>query len=89
MPLIFSLSLSDEPCSKKNCGGYVGATRPSRPFHSSVFVGQQKGSETDENIRRNFGMPHPEGYRKAMRPAHVVWLNLEYLSAEAWVASRS
>ena len=35
-----------------------------RPF---VFVGQQKGSETEENIRRNFGMPHPEGYRKAMR----------------------
>jgi acetyl-CoA carboxylase carboxyl transferase subunit alpha len=32
-----------------------------------VFVGQQKGSETDENIRRNFGMPHPEGYRKAIR----------------------
>jgi len=32
-----------------------------------VFVGQQKGSETEENIRRNFGMPHPEGYRKAMR----------------------
>ena len=35
-----------------------------RPF---VFVGQQKGSETEENIQRNFGMPHPEGYRKAMR----------------------
>lgn len=32
-----------------------------------VFVGHQKGAETDENIRRNFGMPHPEGYRKAMR----------------------
>jgi acetyl-CoA carboxylase carboxyl transferase subunit alpha len=32
-----------------------------------VFVGQQKGSETEENIQRNFGMPHPEGYRKAMR----------------------
>ncbi len=32
-----------------------------------VVVGQQKGAETDENIRRNFGMPHPEGYRKAMR----------------------
>jgi len=32
-----------------------------------VFVGQQKGAETEENIRRNFGMPHPEGYRKAMR----------------------
>ena len=32
-----------------------------------AFVGQQKGADTDENIRRNFGMPHPEGYRKAMR----------------------
>ena len=31
------------------------------------FVGQQKGADTDENIRRNFGMPHPEGYRKSMR----------------------
>ena len=32
-----------------------------------VVVGQQKGADTDENIRRNFGMPHPEGYRKSMR----------------------
>jgi len=32
-----------------------------------AFVGQQKGADTDENIRRNFGMPHPEGYRKGMR----------------------
>ena len=32
-----------------------------------MVVGQQKGAETDENIRRNFGMPHPEGYRKAIR----------------------
>jgi acetyl-CoA carboxylase carboxyl transferase beta subunit/acetyl-CoA carboxylase carboxyl transferase alpha subunit len=32
-----------------------------------VVIGQQKGSDTDENIRRNFGMPRPEGYRKAMR----------------------
>jgi acetyl-CoA carboxylase carboxyl transferase subunit alpha len=32
-----------------------------------VFVGHQKGAEVDENIRRNFGMPHPEGYRKSMR----------------------
>ena len=32
-----------------------------------VFVGQQKGADTEENVRRNFGMPHPEGYRKAMR----------------------
>jgi acetyl-CoA carboxylase carboxyl transferase alpha subunit/acetyl-CoA carboxylase carboxyl transferase beta subunit len=32
-----------------------------------MVVGQQKGTDTEENIRRNFGMPHPEGYRKAMR----------------------
>ena len=35
--------------------------------HRIAFVGQQKGADTEENIRRNFGMPHPEGYRKAMR----------------------
>ncbi len=35
--------------------------------HRVVVVGQQKGADTEENIRRNFGMPHPEGYRKAMR----------------------
>lgn len=35
--------------------------------HQVVFVGHQKGADVDENIRRNFGMPHPEGYRKAMR----------------------
>ncbi|MDE3111827.1 MAG: acetyl-CoA carboxylase carboxyltransferase subunit alpha [Chloroflexota bacterium] len=32
-----------------------------------VVVGQQKGASTEENIQRNFGMPHPEGYRKAIR----------------------
>jgi acetyl-CoA carboxylase carboxyl transferase subunit alpha len=32
-----------------------------------VVVGQQKGASTEENIQRNFGMPYPEGYRKAMR----------------------
>ena len=32
-----------------------------------VVVGHQKGRNTKENLRRNFGMPHPEGYRKALR----------------------
>jgi acetyl-CoA carboxylase carboxyl transferase subunit alpha len=32
-----------------------------------VVVGHQKGRDTRENIARNFGMPHPEGYRKARR----------------------
>ncbi len=34
---------------------------------SVVIVGQQKGRDTKEKLRRNFGMPHPEGYRKALR----------------------
>jgi acetyl-CoA carboxylase carboxyl transferase subunit alpha len=32
-----------------------------------VIVGHQKGRDTRENILRNFGMAHPEGYRKALR----------------------
>jgi acetyl-CoA carboxylase carboxyl transferase subunit alpha len=32
-----------------------------------IVIGHQKGRDTRENIRRNFGMPHPEGYRKALR----------------------
>ena len=34
---------------------------------SVMLVGEQKGRSTKENITRNFGMPHPEGYRKAER----------------------
>lgn len=32
-----------------------------------TVIAQEKGSTTDEKIARNFGMPHPEGYRKALR----------------------
>ncbi|MTI95090.1 MAG: acetyl-CoA carboxylase carboxyltransferase subunit alpha [Firmicutes bacterium] len=32
-----------------------------------TVIGHQKGRDTKENIKRNFGMPHPEGYRKALR----------------------
>jgi acetyl-CoA carboxylase carboxyl transferase subunit alpha len=32
-----------------------------------MVIGHQKGRDMKENIRRNFGMPHPEGYRKALR----------------------
>ncbi|MBI1911515.1 MAG: acetyl-CoA carboxylase carboxyltransferase subunit alpha [Deltaproteobacteria bacterium] len=32
-----------------------------------VVMGQQKGRNTKEKVYRNFGMPHPEGYRKALR----------------------
>lgn len=34
---------------------------------SVAVVGHQKGRGTKENLKRNFGMPHPEGYRKAIR----------------------
>ncbi|MFP4016309.1 MAG: acetyl-CoA carboxylase carboxyltransferase subunit alpha [Halanaerobiales bacterium] len=35
-----------------------------QPF---TLIGHQKGKTTKENLERNFGMPHPEGYRKALR----------------------
>lgn len=31
------------------------------------MIGQQRGKDTKDNIYRNFGMAHPEGYRKALR----------------------
>jgi acetyl-CoA carboxylase carboxyl transferase subunit alpha len=34
---------------------------------SVMIIGHQKGRDMKENLRRNFGMPHPEGYRKALR----------------------
>jgi len=32
-----------------------------------MVIGHQKGRDTKDNLKRNFGMPHPEGYRKALR----------------------
>ena len=32
-----------------------------------TIIGHQRGRDTKENVRRNFGMPHPEGYSKALR----------------------
>jgi len=36
-----------------------------------VVIGHQKGRDTKENLRRNFGCAHPEGYRKALRLMHL------------------
>lgn len=47
-----------------------GTLNPSKDFPNGqnvVFVGHQKGRKTKEKIDRNFGMPNPEGYRKAQR----------------------
>ncbi len=38
---------------------------------SIVIIGHQKGRDTKEKLKRNFGMPHPEGYRKALRIAQL------------------
>jgi len=37
---------------------------------SVTVLGEQKGRDTKENLFRNFGLPHPEGYRKALRLMH-------------------
>ncbi|MCG5547659.1 acetyl-CoA carboxylase carboxyltransferase subunit alpha [Halorhodospira halochloris] len=36
-----------------------------------MVIGQQKGRDTREKVARNFGMPRPEGYRKALRLMHM------------------
>jgi acetyl-CoA carboxylase carboxyl transferase subunit alpha len=36
-----------------------------------AIIGQQKGRDTKEKLARNFGMPHPEGYRKALRVMEI------------------
>ncbi len=38
---------------------------------SVAFIGHQKGRNTKDNLERNFGMPRPEGYRKALRIMHL------------------
>lgn len=50
----------------KDDGAIVGGIAS---FHGIpvTVIGQQKGRNTKENIKRNFGMPSPEGYRKALR----------------------
>lgn len=50
---------ADDPSLVTGLGRYHG--------RSVVVVGHQKGRNTKENMVRNFGMPNPEGYRKAIR----------------------
>ena len=44
--------------------GYIGAKKV-------VVIGEQQGRGTKNKLKRNFGMPHPEGYRKALRVAKM------------------
>jgi acetyl-CoA carboxylase carboxyl transferase subunit alpha len=44
--------------------GYIGTQR-------TMLIGEQKGRGTKNKLKRNFGMPNPEGYRKALRAAQM------------------
>ncbi|EAH7030256.1 acetyl-CoA carboxylase carboxyltransferase subunit alpha [Campylobacter lari] len=44
--------------------GYIGGKKV-------IVIGEQKGRGTKDKLHRNFGMPHPEGYRKALRVAKM------------------
>src|SRR5215813_5262232 len=52
-------SFADDPSIVGGLGRFNG--------QSVMVIGHQKGRDTKEKIFRNFGMPRPEGYRKAMR----------------------
>ena len=52
-------AFSDDPAIVSGLGKFDGL--------GVAFIGHQKGRGTKENLRRNFGMPKPEGYRKALR----------------------
>jgi len=54
-----------------------------------MVIGQQKGRTTAEKVARNFGMPRPEGYRKALIVQLTVQADTELMSAPAyWMAAR-
>jgi len=44
--------------------GFIGTQK-------TLVIGEQKGRATKEKLKRNFGMPSPEGYRKALRAAQI------------------
>jgi acetyl-CoA carboxylase carboxyl transferase subunit alpha len=52
-------AFADDPAIVSGMGFFEG--------HPIVVVGQQKGRDTKQKLHRNFGMPKPEGYRKALR----------------------
>ncbi len=56
-------SFSDDPSMVGGLARFNGAP--------CMIVGHQKGRDTKEKILRNFGMPKPEGYRKALRLMHL------------------
>ncbi len=54
---------SDDPAIVCYIGEIEGMT--------TIIIGEQKGRGTKNKLKRNFGMPHPDGYRKALRVARL------------------
>ena len=54
---------AEDPALVTGLGRFQGRT--------VALIGQQKGRDINERTRRNFGMPHPEGYRKGMRVMEI------------------
>lgn len=52
-------------------GGFGEIGRGDGPGQTVMIIGQQKGRNTKQRQHRNFGMPNPEGYRKALRLMHL------------------
>ncbi len=59
VPLAGDRVFGDDPAIVGGLGSFRGV--------SAVFIGQEKGHDTETRMRHNFGMPRPEGYRKAQR----------------------
>jgi len=59
------IELHGDRCFKDDAAIIGGLAR--LEGEACVVLGQQKGRNTKEKVHRNFGMPHPEGYRKALR----------------------
>ncbi len=59
------IELHGDRCFKDDAAIVGGLAR--LEGEACVVLGQQKGRNTKEKVHRNFGMPHPEGYRKALR----------------------
>lgn len=57
-------TVSDDPAM---IGGFCELNRDGGPGQTVLIIGQQKGRNTKQRQHRNFGMPNPEGYRKALR----------------------
>lgn len=59
IPLAGDRFFGDDPAITAGIGRFQGV--------SVAVIGHEKGKDTDDRVKHNFGMPHPEGYRKACR----------------------